>query len=50
MTVSSETPAYVAPELVELGSFEEMTKASNHGLLTDVALPYGAPITDHLMS
>ncbi len=50
MTDSSEKAAYVAPELVELGSFEEMTQATNLGEYTDIALAAGASIHGHLQA
>lgn len=37
---------YEAPELVEIGSFEDITQTNNVGTLLDVSLPSGsAPIT-----
>jgi len=50
ITDTSEKAAYVAPELVELGSFEEMTQASSAGGYTDIALAAGASIANHLQT
>ena len=40
--------AYVAPAMSKIGSFEEITQASQAGPRTDVALAAGASTAGHL--
>jgi len=48
MDTKAVSGAYEAPTLLELGSFEEMTKQTNSGPNADIALARGEAIAGHL--
>jgi hypothetical protein len=41
-------PAYEAPKVTVIGSFEEVTQASNNGVHADQTIPTGGVIVGHL--
>jgi hypothetical protein len=41
---------YEAPMLIEIGSFESITRATHHGLHLDASYVAGTPLSDPILS